>query len=176
MARDDELLQRIAAAAIPRRTGAFLSRYGQPAYDRYGGPAPVLGKEAPTLRLGEDGTAPRLGRARPVMERPGSSQQDQEDEYNDRAYRQLAEQHGEEPPEPQGAETSPEENQGVIDALGALRERGLISPRDYELYAGMMKDDPRMGREDLVNSVTDEFLKTHDITREDLMRQLGGEP
>jgi hypothetical protein len=56
MPSQDELLRKIAAAAIPRRLGRVFSRYGEP--------APVLGRERPS--------APHAPGA---AGRPGSSQQ-----------------------------------------------------------------------------------------------------
>src|SRR6516225_3508210 len=70
MARQDELLQQIAAASVPHRLGRVYSRYGQP--------APVLGDERGALRtLGRD--RPKAPQAAGLAGRPGSSQQDARD-------------------------------------------------------------------------------------------------
>jgi hypothetical protein len=116
MPTQDELLQRIAAAAIPRKLGHLYSRYGQP--------APVLGDERPP--------APQLGRDRPTAPhaaglagRPGSSQQDAEqrrrdmlDKYEDLpAPQDQAAAQAEQSDDEEGM--TPESRNSLVSAYGA---------------------------------------------------------
>ncbi len=180
MAREDELLQRVAAAAIPHKLGRLYSRYGQPApalgEERT---APVLGREAIVGGRGvhAGGQAGRPESLQPASEEErGVEEQATRDQVaRDQDEYQAAGAQG----RYQGEGEEPEADDESPEALAADHSNlmdGLRSLQADDRHVKLAEQFPAMGPEDFWRLYGHEIESKYHLSRDDFFAATGEEP
>jgi len=166
--RDDEMLQKIAAAAQPHRLGLIYSRYGQP--------APVLGESYGLKNL-------RQTAAQGVADSGGSEQEARDQEADEAAIDRLRAEGTTLSPDDAAAQAAGEQEEAAgeqdadVDNLEARTSlTGLFPDGVPQHYRHVLNAHPDMGMEDFWHLYGHELESKHNVSRDDFFNAVEREP